>query len=266
MIQKEDRWIMEEIFRLSDQALVRMINGLFGTEYQDEEKIWKEWRDQEALSVCLKVGGMNRYEFSLRRLDGCLQICAENRGNIFVYEKMAVGDVMQIREPQILYFGKNHREEYSRTLEFPGKERVELPIRVITLEDCSARKLEENGMILFLPFLFHCICELEVSDRKKERIWKEFICHDIVEALDRSFKKGSLTAFDVQRMKQLCRHMAWKMLVREKWMQELENQEEMLSSLEADVKFLERVHEMEMNKREQQYATPRCVPVPDSEL
>ena len=57
MIQKEDRWIMEEIFRLSDQALVRMINGLFGTEYQDEEKIWKEWRDQEALSVCLKVGG-----------------------------------------------------------------------------------------------------------------------------------------------------------------------------------------------------------------
>ena len=106
MIQKEDRWIMEEIFRLSDQALVRMINGLFGTEYQDEEKIWKEWRDQEALSVCLKVGGMNRYEFSLRRLDGCLQICAENRGNIFVYEKMAVGDVMQIREPQILYFGK----------------------------------------------------------------------------------------------------------------------------------------------------------------
>ena len=90
------------------------------------------------MSVCLKVGGMNRYEFSLRRLDGCLQICAENRGNIFVYEKMAVGDVMQIREPQILYFGKNHREEYSRTLEFPGKERVELPIRVITLEDCSA--------------------------------------------------------------------------------------------------------------------------------
>lgn len=76
-------------------GIVRMINGLFGTEYQDEEKIWKEWRDQEALSVCLKVGGMNRYEFSLRRLDGCLQICAENRGNIFVYEKMAVGDVMQ---------------------------------------------------------------------------------------------------------------------------------------------------------------------------
>lgn len=51
-------------FSTVGQALVRMINGLFGTEYQDEEKIWKEWRDQEALSVCLKVGGMNRYEFS----------------------------------------------------------------------------------------------------------------------------------------------------------------------------------------------------------
>ena len=75
MIQKEDRWIMEEIFRLSDQALVRMINGLFGTEYQDEEKIWKEWRDQEALSVCLKVGGMNRYEFSLLMMVFLFEIC-----------------------------------------------------------------------------------------------------------------------------------------------------------------------------------------------
>lgn len=263
MIQKEDLWIMEEIFRLSDQALVRMINGLFGTEYHDGEKIWKEWRNQEALSVCLKVGGMNRYEFSLRRLDGCLQICAENRGNIFLYEKMAVGDVMQIREPQILYFGKNHREEYSRTLEFPGKERVELPIRVITLEECSARKLAEQDMILFLPFLFHCFSELE--GQQKEEKWKEFICHDIAEALELSFQRGSLTAFDVQRMKQLCRHMAWKMLGREQWMQELENQEQLLQSLEADVKFLERVHEMELNKKEQQNATLQCAPVPDSE-
>ena len=249
MIQRDDQWIMEEIFRLSDQALIRMINGLFGTEYQDGEKIWKEWRDYEAMSICLKVGGISRYEFTLRRLDGCLQICAENRGNIFLYEKMAVGEVMQIREPQILYFGKNHQEEYSRTLEFPGKERVELPIRIITLEDYSAKKLEENGMILFLPFLFYCISELEESDQRKEEIWKEFICYDIASALESSFYKGNLTAFDVQRMKQLCRHMAWKMLSKEPWMQKLENQEQMLESLEADVKFLERVYRREINKK-----------------
>ena len=47
-------------------------------------------------------------------------------------------------------------------------------------------------------------------------------------------------------------------------MQELENQEQLLQSLEADVKFLERVHEMELNKKEQQKATLQCAPVPGS--
>lgn len=66
-------------------GIVRMINGLFGTEYQDEEKIWKEWRDQEALSVCLKVGGMNRYEFSLRRLDGWPSDLCKKTEEIYLY-------------------------------------------------------------------------------------------------------------------------------------------------------------------------------------
>ncbi len=163
------------------------------------------------------------------------------------------GNVIQIREPQILYFGKNHREKYSTTLEFPGKERVDTAFSGDYAGGLLCKAAGGTRDDSFSRHFYFIVSESwKGSNRKKERIWKEFICHDIVEALDRSFKKGSLTAFDVQRMKQLCRHMAWKMLVREKWMQELENQEEMLASLEADVKFLERVHEMDMNKKEQQ--------------
>ena len=69
MYIEENGWMLELIFDLSSQALIQMINQLFHTAYSDEEKIWKEW--QRANSIGLKVGETNRYEFQVRRLDGC---------------------------------------------------------------------------------------------------------------------------------------------------------------------------------------------------
>ena len=151
MYIEENGWMLELIFDLSSQALIQMINQLFHTAYSDEEKIWKEW--QRANSIGLKVGETNRYEFQVRRLDGCTQIYAEDRGSVFAWGRSVRRSVVHIREPQIIYFGKNHQEEYSTTLEFPDKARVTLPTRIITMENYSPLRLEECGLILFLPFL-----------------------------------------------------------------------------------------------------------------
>lgn len=241
MYCKEDAWMLRKLFWLSDLALIQMVNHLFQTEYSAEESVWKECQDQDAPGVCIKIGGTNRYEFRIRRLEGCIQISAEDRGCVFCYENMASSPVIQIREPQVLYFGKGRQEEYSATLEFPGKERVMLPIRVITLESCSAMELEERGLILFLPFLFYCFSLESGEERERQEALKNFMIHDIVGTLDRSYQRGNLTAFDTQRLKQLCRQMAWKFLGREEWMQEMEMQELVLEVLEADLDFLERM-------------------------
>ena len=83
MYIEENGWMLELIFDLSSQALIQMINQLFHTAYSDEEKIWKEW--QRTNSIGLKVGETNRYEFQVRRLDGCTQIYAEDRGSVFAW-------------------------------------------------------------------------------------------------------------------------------------------------------------------------------------
>jgi len=240
MYFKEDAWIMQKIFQLSDRALIRMVNHLFRTEYSDEESVWKEWQEQEATRVGLKIGGMNRYEFQLRRLESCLQICAEDRGCVFYYGNVDRSPVIQIREPQVLYFGKGRQEQYSTTLEFPGHERVLLPIHMITLEGYTAQKLEEQGLILFLPFLFDCFGQELKEEEEKQEALKYFLIHDIVGALSRSYEKKDLTAFDTQRLKQLCGKAACRALGREKWMQSMEMQEVMREALETDLDFLER--------------------------
>ena len=237
MNKEENGWMLRLIFDLSHQALIRMSNQLFHPAYLDEEMVWNEWQEKER--ICLKVGETNRYEFQIRRLDGCTQIYAEDRGSVFAWGRSVQRSVVHIREPQIIYFGKNHQEEYSTTLEFPDKARVTLPTRIITLEDYSPLRLEEYGLILFLPFLLEGYIE-----NMKEDDWdglRFFLMQEMREALRRAYGKGSLTAMDMQKLKQICRKKVWKSYGNKKWMQDLGMQTIMLDALDTDFNFLERV-------------------------
>ncbi len=248
MYFQENIWMMEKIFHLSDKALIHMVNRLFRTEYSDEETILKEWNHQETVSVWLTIGCANRYMFQLRCLEGCIQIYAEDRGCMFQYGSPAKNMIVQMREPQIIYFGKNRKEEYCTTLEFPGHERITLPVHIITLSECSAEKLEASGLILFLPFLFHCFAEESAKTERKQEFLKYFMIHDIVGTLNLSLRKGDLTVFDVQRLKQFCRQMVWRMFAQESWMQDLELQELILDIFETDLDLLERVQRLELQR------------------
>ena len=77
----------------------------------------------------------------------------------------------------------------------------------------------------------------------RQESWKYFLIHDIVGALHVSMKKGDLTVFDVQRLKQCCRHMIFRLLSGEGWMQDLELQEVILDALETDIELLEHMYQ-----------------------
>lgn len=237
-----DAWMMTRVFHLSDRALVRMVNHLFGTEYTDGETVQKEWSKKKAVRVCLTIGCANRYGFQMRRVGGCLQIHAEDMGCRFHYEDAAGHSALRLGEPGTACFGRNTREAYCTILEFTGHERIVLPVYDIMVIDRSAWRLEEAGLILFLPFLCYCFAaEPEVPEIRQESL-KSFVIRDIVGALHVSMKKGDLTVFDVQRLKQCCRHMIFRILSGEKWMQDLELQEVILDALDTDLELLEHLY------------------------
>lgn len=248
MYNQDDVWMMKKIFCLSDHALIRMVNRLFQTEYEVGESIQKEWREQESIGVILTVGCANRYEFRMRRLEGCIQIMVEDRGCLFYYEDATDRSEVRLQEPPLNYFGHNTKEKFCRILEFSGHEQIILSIYAITVCDQSAWKLEEAGLIVFLPFLFYCFGERKESGRQRRESLKIFVIRDIVGALYASRDRGDLTAFDVEKLKQCCRGMLWKLLAGEGWMQNLELQELMLRALEPDIGYLEHMHRKELKR------------------
>lgn len=231
MYKDKDLALAKRVFQLSDAALIRMINHLFGTEYPDEEQIW------------LTVAGTNRYVFLVRHLQECLQIQAEDRGCLFYDMQESCLPVVQIKEPQIVCFGQGERREYSKILEFPGHERVTLPIHTITLSGCSACEMAEKGFVLFLPLLFYYLAEAQEEEEKKQERIKGFVLNDMPNALRIGLLKGDVNVYDMQRLKRICRQMAWRLLARKSWMQNLEFQELLLDALDTDLDMLQKVRD-----------------------
>lgn len=254
MTDLDNIWLVKHIFHLSDRALIRMVNRLFKTEYGDNEDVTKEWTEHRPIGVCLTIGCANRYEFQTREDGGCIQIYAEDRGCLFHYEDALSHSVVQIREPQMICFGRNRKQEYYTTLEFPGNERITLPIHVITLADYSAWQLMEAGLMPFLPYLFCCFMADKGNARYAQDALEHFIIYDIAGALNESMKLGDLTVFDAQRLKQLCRKTLWRFMPREEWMQNLGFQELVLDMLETDIDLLEHRYEMELSRLGNKYA------------
>lgn len=243
MYPDHDTWMMKQVFHLSDRAMIRMVNRLFGTEYEDGEYVRKEWREAENVRICLLIGCANRYEFQMRRIGNCLQICAADRGCLFHYEDAAKHSMLQLGEPGMVSFGENTKEKYCTVLEFLGNERIVLSVYDITVSDRSAWKLEETGLIPFLPFLSYCFAAETESPEERQEALKSFVIRDIVGALHVSMKKGDLTVFDVQRLKRCCRFMIFRILSGEWWMQDLELQELILNTLDADIDLLEHLYQ-----------------------
>lgn len=240
MYNYTDAWMMKKVFHLSDHAIVRMVNGLFHTEYEEGEPVRREWKEQEVISICLTIGCANRYAFSLRRFGSCLQISMEDKGCSFYYEDAREHSPVQLMEPHMTYFGDNTKKEFCTMLEFSEHERIILPVYSVTLNDRSARRLEEAGLILFLPFLFYCFAAEEKTMEEGRESLKSFVINDIVGALQTSMRKGDLTVPDMENLKQCCRSMIWRVLWQERWMQNRELQELILQVLDADLEQLER--------------------------
>lgn len=201
---------------MSDLSMIRMVNHLFGKNYTDDQYVIKYFEDEPILCISMIIGGTDQYTCYVPYFEFVPQIYIREGG-------------------------------YVTALHFKEQEQVTVTDRMYILMDCSARKLEKEGLILFLPLLFYCFREKEQNSDIKREVLKYFIFRDIVGALHDSMKKGDISVYDAEKLKQLCGYMAWKMLLGVKWMQSLELQELLMEAFSADIELLERTHQRELD-------------------
>ncbi len=234
MYAKEDMWLMEEIFQLSDRSLIWMINRLFHEKYQEDEELLKEWsgrNERGEICVQLMVSGFNRYVFCLGRREGYLQLLVRETGCLFDRPERFWDESIELHESPAACWGERSRT-YQTVRSLPGQGKIQQETHEILLNKSSAEELFRSGLILFLPFLLYGF--------SGQKTLQTFLIHDIVGALKRGFQEAALSIFDVQRMKQLCRQLLWKLYASERWMQDMGFQELILKILDADMDGLER--------------------------
>lgn len=240
MYLKEDAGMMEKIFSLSDHALVRMVNQMFRKEYRTDADVIREWSRKEQMCIRLTVGCTDMYEYRLIHEPYCFQVRASECGRRYYAGKMPLCNVERVREPGFSYYGENVQEEGYAVREYWGKERISLATRTVTLADCSAMRLREMGMTLFLPFLFYPFLRKEWEEKDKQNALRYLLIYDIPETLNLCLREEDLTLYDVQRLKQFCKKMAWELLVMENWMENVEMQRLLMETLDTDLELLEK--------------------------
>lgn len=206
MYNKDIYDVAEQIFRLSDQAIIHMLNRMIGRKCTNADYIFRYQEKNSLFNIWITTGDGNHYRCQVRMINGFPQII--------------------IREGR----GAN----------------TDKTAKAYTLAEYSARKLQQDGLILFLPLLFCCFLANEEEFFCKREQLNYLIFRDIVWALHESMKQGELNVYDVQKLKQLCGRMAWKLLIRVDWLQSMELQELLLEAFQADVELLERIHQQEV--------------------
>ena len=95
----------------------------------------------------------------------------------------------------------------------------------------------------FLPFLFYEFLKKGWGKKEKQDALKYLMIYDVPEALRTGIAEMELTMYDAQKLKQLCRKMAWHLLVLEDWVDSLEMQNLIMESLDTDLEILEQEYQ-----------------------
>ena len=250
MYYREDAEIMERIFGLSDRAVIGVINHMFQKRYQEGEGIIEEWGRRERLCVRLTVGGTDMYEYRLLHGQDCVQVQAAECGSRYLAGDRPLRSMDTIRDPGMVYAGENRQEQGTVVREYHSGERIRLTVQTVTLTGCSAAGLREMGMILFLPYLFYGFLRKEWEKKSKQQALRYLLIYEIPETLNGCLGQGEMTVYDVQKLKQACRRMAWCLLATEGWMKSLEMQNLVMETLDTDLDLLEQAYQTALHTQE----------------
>ena len=211
---------------LSAKAVVRLINGIFGTEYPDDSSLVYNWtefvKDDKKMGAILAdcivtVNGEHAYHMEAQAYyDNEVVFRVFDYG----YEHAKRGTVkndnryiMKFPKPVVIYLYYEHDvpEEYILELEFDeGNDSYVYKVPVIKLPSMSAGDMDRKNMVILIPFKLLKLREWVYFDKasKTKRMTKtaeelkDFIENDIISTINTNRALGNITDADAVKLKQ----------------------------------------------------------------
>ncbi len=226
----EIREIFDKIFKkcitLSAKSVVRMINGIFDTDYSDDCKLTYNWtemvKDDESMGKILAdcivtINGIHKYHMEAQSYyDNEIVIRVFDYG--YEYAKRgAVKDrnryILKFPSPAIiyLYYETEVPDDYVIELKFDdGKEGYEYKVPVIKLPKLSPQEMDKCNMVILVPFKLLKLrdwvvvdknnCNRKIMKKSPEEL-KSFIEDDIISTINNNRALGNITYADAARLK-----------------------------------------------------------------
>ena len=222
---EEIKKIFDKIFKkcitLSAKAVVRMINGIFGTDYPDDSVLTYNWtefvKDNERMNMILAdcivtVNGEHAYHMEAQTYND-----NEVVFRVFDYgfehaKRNAVKDenryVMRFPKPVIiyLYYEYNVPDEYVLEMELDEEgNQFDYTVPVIKIPDMSSEDMEKKNMVILIPFrlmkLRSWVDKKNKKMTKSAEELKEFIECDIIGIINKNYALGNITYEDAYKLK-----------------------------------------------------------------
>lgn len=209
--------IIKRIITLSPNAVINLINGLFQTNYPPGSKItynWTEHHDNNLkrtlADTILTINDQYTYHIEAQAYkDEAIEFRVFDYSYKHALITRNYKNVLRFPEPKIvyLYSGKNLPDEEIITLDFGTQGTFDYHVPVYKLMERSPQELDEQNMIILIPFMILRLRKQLEKSRSKEDIndLKSLIFDDILGLIKKNLRAGNVTAEDANQL--------WSMVV-----------------------------------------------------
>ena len=201
----------KKVLTLSSKAVIRFVNGLFETNYPLDSTItynWTEFEDKELKRILADtiITINHQYSYHIEA-----QVTEDNeivfrmfdygyahasRTRIVKNDRM----ILPFPEPKIIYLYSENSvpEEFTLELDFGTQGTFDYRVGTLQFMQMSTEELNQNGMVILIPFLLLKLRKLLKESRSKENIaaLKELLCNDIIGSIQNNYEMGNISYSD----------------------------------------------------------------------
>ena len=214
--------IFKRTLTLSNQAVIRFINGIFQTSYREDSTITYHWTEFEKDSLqktladaILTVNNTDYFhveaqmdkdkDIVLRLMDYGLSQTLRTFHELPENPKEYTGWEMTFPRQRVIYLDKkpNLPEYYPVIIHFQGEADYIHKIPVLPFQDKGPNEIQEQNLVILLPFKLLSLRKDFEKERSKENVERliKLYRDDIIGVIDQAYQHGLLTSQDCTTLK-----------------------------------------------------------------